>query len=133
MPLHSLHRWISSVFPTPPRHGRAESCPPLARPGWHGRPSKAEHLANARLDFADALADVRNPHALSATDRIAIARSLHELWHLREEVFSLVACRHSQAEASRRLASLDRHFPRRTRRSGFAPFAPGQTPGAQAT
>jgi hypothetical protein len=49
-------------------------------------------------------------------------RSLHELWHFREEVFSLVACRHDQAEATRRLARLNRHFARPTGRSTFAPL-----------
>ncbi|MGZ5206172.1 MAG: hypothetical protein ACXWCI_14765 [Caldimonas sp.] len=51
-----------------------------------------------------------------------MTRSLHELWHFREEVFSLVACRHDQAEAARRLAELDRHFGRRSRPSGAAPL-----------
>ena len=60
--------------------------------------------------------DVRSTAAAMALDRIALTRSMHELWHFREEVFSLVACRHNQAEAARRLASLDRHFPTRTLR-----------------
>jgi len=79
---------------------------------------KSEDLADARLDFSEALLDVRSKAAIDALDRIAVARSLHELWHFREEVFSLVACRHNQVEASRRLAVLDRHFPRRSRPSG---------------
>ena len=84
---------------------------------------KSEDLADARLDFSEALLDVRNKAAGAALDRIAVARSLHDLWHFREEVFSLVACRHDQVEAARRLAVLDRHFPRRTRPTGHAPFA----------
>ena len=93
----------------------------MLRQRWHGRPAKSEHLANARLDFADALIDIRSSAAVSALDRIAIARSLHELWHMREEVFSLVACRHDQNTAAQRLAALDNHFPRRTLRRAFAP------------
>ena len=125
MPLPFLQRWIASVLPVPSRQSRGESRPPVARPRWQGRPSKSEHLAEARLDFARALDDVGNDAATRALARIAVARSLHELWHFREEVFSLVACSHSQDEASRRLALLDSHFPRRARRSGFAPFWQG--------
>lgn len=120
MPIHSLQRWLRSSSPTNSRHTRAESRPPVLRDGWQGRPAKAVQLASARLDFADALIGVHNAAAASALDRIAIARSLHELWHLREEVFSLIACRFDQDEATRRLAGLDRHFPRRTMQSGLA-------------
>jgi hypothetical protein len=111
-----------------------EACPPQAfgaRPwpsrlgvwlgasGWRvsavdmpsSRPGDA--LAAARLDFGDALQDVRTAAAAAARDRIAAMRSLHELWHCRGEVFGLVALRHDQAEAARRLAVLDRHFSRR--------------------
>ena len=89
--------------------------------------SRREALVAARFDFAEALADLRTPAALDTQTRIAVARSLHELWHFREEVFSLVACRHNQAEAGWRLADLDRHFSRRTRRGGAAP--PNPLPG----
>ena len=88
-----------------------------------GRRGRSEALAAARLDFAEALYDVRTDGAAAALDRIAVARSLHELWHLREEVFSRVARHRDQAEAERRLATLDRHFPRRTRAAAF--FAAG--------
>lgn len=82
-----------------------------------------EVLADARLDFAEALFDLRTSAAIATLDRVAVARSLAELWDFREAIFSLVACRHDQGEASRRLASLDRHFPPRKRRSAFAPLA----------
>ena len=84
-----------------------------------GRRGRSEALAAARLDFAEALYDVRTDGAAAALDRIAVARSLHELWHLREEVFSRVAHHRDQAEAERRLATLDRRFPRRTRAAAF--------------
>lgn len=121
MSLFSMSRWLGSMSSPSGRVSRSESRPPVARARWQGRPSKAEDLAEARLDFSEALIDVRSTAAASALDRIAIARSLHELWHLREEVFSLVACRHDQGEAARRLSALDRHFPRRTRRAGLSP------------
>ncbi|HEX4233270.1 MAG TPA: hypothetical protein VH041_03120 [Caldimonas sp.] len=81
-----------------------------------GKAARHERVAAARLDFADALIDVHTDAAADARDRIAVARSLHELWHFRVEVFSRVAQRHDQAEAARRLALLDRHFPERSRR-----------------
>ncbi len=84
--------------------------------GWRasfGRRSRDEALAAARLEFAEALFDVHTEAAAHALERIAIARSLHELWHLREEVFSYVSCRHSQGEAVHRITGLDRHFAKR--------------------
>jgi len=74
---------------------------------------RIETLAVARLDFAEALFDVRSPGSLDVQSRIAVTRSLHELWHFRAEVFSLLARHHDQAEATRRLAELDGHFGRR--------------------
>lgn len=97
----------------------------LMASGWRvaaGEPSssfgpsgRGEALAAARLDFAEALFDVRTDAAADTLDRIAEARRLHELWHLRAEVFGRVAGRHGQAEAERRLAGLDVHFARRAR------------------
>ena len=72
-------------------------------------------VAAARVDFAEALFDIRTDAAAATLDRIAATRRLHELWHLRAEVFGRVALRHGQVEAERRLAELDVHFARRTR------------------
>jgi len=133
MPLPALQRLLSSFLPSAVRDTvptRPESCPPLARahrpwiPRLGFERSRNEALAAARLDFAQALGDLRTSAAIDVNSRIAVARSLHELWHFREEVFSLVACRHDQAEASRRLADIDRHFGRRGRRSASAPPDP---------
>jgi hypothetical protein len=88
----------------------------------HRRRSAA--LGAARLDFAEALYDVRTSASAELLDRIATTRSLRELWHLRDEVFGHVSRRHGQAEAQARLATLDGHFPRRMRRAGFAARAP---------
>ena len=79
-----------------------------------GQRGRLDALAAARLDFADALYDVHTVAAGAALDRIAVTRSLHELWHLRGEVFDLVSLRHDQAEAERRLGDLDRHFAKRS-------------------
>ena len=64
---------------------------------------RGEAIADARLDFADALFDIRTDAAADTLDRIAETDRLHELWHLRAEVFGRVAKRHGQAEAERRL------------------------------
>ena len=79
-----------------------------------GQRGRLDALAAARLDFADALYDVPTVTAGAALDRIAVTRSLHELWHLRGEVFDLVSLRHDQAAAERRLQDLDRHFAKRS-------------------
>jgi len=148
MPLPFFSRWLAAASdesrPRSPQRV-VESYPPLSfaqrrawpsrlgswlgTSGWRvsgveltasfGRRARSDALAAARLEFAEALFDVRTAGAATVLDRIAVARSLHELWHLREEVFSRVACCHDQAEAARRLADLDRHFPQRTRAAAF--------------
>lgn len=153
MPLATLSRWLASVArhdsrsvvpqcivesvaPLPFEHRRAWSSrlgSLLGASAWRvsgvdatpsfARRARTEALGAARLEFADALFDVRTNGAADTLDRIAITRSLHELWHFRSEVFSRVARRHDQAEAARRLALLDRHFARRSRRVQFVPGA----------
>ena len=120
---------------TPPAR-TAESRPPQTRAwssrlsewlgasGWRvsrvdgassfGQRGRLDALVAARLDFADALFDVHTAAADMALDRIAVTRSLHELWHLRGEVFDLVSLRHDQAAAACRLQDLDRHFAKRS-------------------
>jgi hypothetical protein len=79
-------------------------------------------LDAARQEFIDAIEGCDTPAADALLDRIQDARSLRELWHLRAEVFRLVSLHHSQAEADARLGALNRHFPTRSPRSGFAPL-----------
>ena len=98
----------------------------LAASGWRvsrtdlvssfGRRGRSQRAGGGAARFCRSALDVRTAGAAEALDRIAVARSLHELWHLREEVFSRIARHHDQAEAERRLAALDRHFPRRDAR-----------------
>jgi hypothetical protein len=138
-------------FPTSEVHGRPaciESCPPSAlpaRPGWatrlmdwlaqggyaagarraHGDAlgrAGATSLSAVRHEFVESLGDIATRQAADLADRIVQARSLRELWHLRTDVFSLVACHADQAEARSRLARLNRHFPARAPRSGFGGF-----------
>lgn len=103
-----------SSFSVPGSNG--DSCPPLSprrRLDWMvkmGLRQPHGDLPTARLDFADALGDLRSHAAFELQSKIAVTRSLHELWHFREEAFSLISRCHNQAEATRRIASLNRHF-----------------------
>lgn len=106
----SLRDWLDTGL------GRAPQ--PAAR-----RPA-ADAIGAVRAEFLESLADIRTQQAGMLAHRITIARSLHELWHLRPEVFKLVALRHSQFEAQARLDRLNRHFPTRAPRSGFGSFEP---------
>lgn len=123
-----------STLPKPlSRHElRVEICPPerrVAAPWWQRlrrwarsewAPTRPDDgLDGIRQEFAEAVADLRGPRADELVDRVDAARSLRELWHLRAEVFRLVALAHSQHEAGQRLARLNRHFPTRSPRSGF--------------
>jgi hypothetical protein len=83
----------------------------------------SNRLPPVRQEFLDALGDLPlNEPVLALNERIAKARSLRDLWHLRTEVFHLVSLHHSQGEADFRLLHLNRHFPTRTPRSGFTPL-----------
>lgn len=70
-------------------------------------------LARVRADFVASLIDIDTRAARAAQDRIALAASLHDLWHLRADVFDLVSRHHDQAQAECRLLLLNRHFPSR--------------------
>jgi hypothetical protein len=113
---------------------RVEVCPPslLAAPQptagrwWRrlGRPegSMAERLTAVQQEFVRSLDGVPGQHAAFLQHRLAHCRSLRELWHLRAEVFGVIATELSQHEAHRRIEPLNRHFPTRSPRSGFAPL-----------
>jgi hypothetical protein len=77
-------------------------------------------LAATQSEFDKALTGVPGWQAATVRERIRRASSMRELWHLRVDVFSLVALHLSQAEAEDRLAWLNRRFPTRGPRSGFA-------------
>ena len=119
---------------------RAEVCPPSLRQAprsawnrlwfWLLAPGPLQaspglnRLPPVRQDFLDSLDDIRSEAASTLCMRIGQARTLRELWHLRAELYSVVALSHSQHEAERRLARLNRHFPTRAPRSGFVPLLP---------
>lgn len=74
--------------------------------GLGGRPLPAAALTAARQACVDCLADVERTGAAALRARLLHARSLDELWHLRPELYRLLALQHSQAEAERRLAAI---------------------------
>lgn len=88
-----------------------------------GSPAAPGALQGVRDEFLQALEDIRTQQAGRLLAHIRGAGSLRELWHLRPEVFNLVALRYSQSEAEVRLDRLNRHFPMRSPRSGFGPLA----------
>jgi hypothetical protein len=105
-----VSRWQRALFwllAPAPQH----AAPPINR------------LPDVREDFLDCLVDIPPASVAGLLCQIADARSLRELWHLRAEVYNAVGRAHSQDEADRRLAQLNRHFPTRAPRSGFVPLA----------
>ncbi|MCU0967970.1 MAG: hypothetical protein MUF03_03960 [Rubrivivax sp.] len=123
-----------------PSRLRPEAMPPSLRcaPGsawqrllfWLLAPSPQDaappvsRLPAVRDEFLVALVDVDGDDADALRKRVASARSLRELWHLRPAIYHAVGVGHDQAEAERRVADLDRHFPTRAPRSGFVPLSP---------
>ena len=79
-------------------------------------------LPAIRADFLTAIRDLGDDDPSALRCRIEQSHSLRELWHLRAEVFRIVAVRHSQSEAERRLTQINHHFPTRAPRSGFMPL-----------
>lgn len=86
-------------------------------PGQAAPPSN--RVPAIRVEFMRAVADVDGAEADSLRNRIALARSLRDLWHLRAEVFRVLGLAFNQREAQARLALLNRHFPTRAPRSQF--------------
>ncbi|MEW6705811.1 MAG: hypothetical protein AB1430_13280 [Pseudomonadota bacterium] len=80
-----------------------------------------ERLKAVREEFSQVLDDIGDCDAHGLQQRLLHCCSMRELWHLRSEIFYLVARHHSQQEAQARLVPLNRHFPTRSPRSGFVP------------
>jgi hypothetical protein len=86
------------------------------------RHDPAARLRSIREEFGATLDDVNTQNAGFLQHRVRNARSMRELWHLRPEIYNVIALHHSQSEAHARLARLNRHFPTRAPRSGFVPL-----------
>ncbi len=68
--------------------------------GHAGREQAGDRrLCTVREEFLEALQDIHNQEVAVLRHRIGIAHSLRELWHLRPQLFELVALRFSQTEA----------------------------------
>lgn len=78
-------------------------------------PDRVRTIDTARADFQLAMADLCSADANGLRQRVSMARSLRELWHLRTELYGLVARHLSQVEAEQRLAQVNQHFPVGTR------------------
>lgn len=98
---HRLMFWLMAPAPQ-------DAAPPLNR------------LPDVRTDFMASLADITTEEGDRIRLRIHGARSLRDLWHVRAELYRVVAVAHSQAQAEQRLLLLNRHFPTRAPRSQFA-------------
>jgi hypothetical protein len=94
----------------------------LAAPEPQQASGPVSRLPAVRKDFRAALLDLPADRAADLMRRIELTRSLRELWHLRADVYRVVAIAHSQTVAEARLAALNCHFPTRAPRSGFAPL-----------
>ena len=89
-------------------------------PARRARVAEAARLGEARQEFLAMLSDLRGGDTLQLRERIRSARSLVELWYLRTDVFRQVSIQRNQGEAADRLGWLNRYFPTRSPRSGFA-------------
>lgn len=76
-------------------------------------------LDRARVEFVAALEGLMHGEGTDLLSRVRHARSLRELWHLRSELYTLIARGTSQPEADCRLARVNQHFPTRTQRGAI--------------
>jgi hypothetical protein len=75
------------------------------------RPGHITPLPAVRNEFLSSLQDLPSDACDDLESRIRGSRSLRELWHLRAELFKLVAVHRDQRAAQERLTRLNRHFP----------------------
>jgi hypothetical protein len=76
-------------------------------------------LQAAQLDFCRALRDIGSLRCELLLKRVGAAKSRRDLWHLRAELFGVVALHAGEAAAMQRLRSLAHHFPTRASSSGL--------------
>ena len=80
-------------------------------------PALRTPLEKARSEFVTAMDGLLEVDHMDLLRRAQHARSLRELWHLRSELYTLIARRVSQCEADARLARVNQHFPTRAQRT----------------
>lgn len=119
----SAHSTRLGVTPPPLRHAPATAWNRvlfwLLTPVSEAVAPPLDRLPDAKFDFGRAIADIAHARSAGVALRIARARSLRELWHVRLDVYNLVALHCSEFEAEKRLAELNRHFPGGSPRSCF--------------
>lgn len=81
-------------------------------------PSLRSPLEKARTEFVSAMDGLLEQDQQHLLLRAQHARSLRELWHLRSELYTLIARHVSQHEADARLGRVNQHFPTRAQRTG---------------
>lgn len=84
-------------------------------------PRVLQGLNQVKTEFLAVVWDLQSYTATRARESITQARSLRELWHLRADVYRVIAVHRGQAEANRRLDSLNRHFPVKVTAADQAP------------
>ena len=95
---------------------------PMSRTDPLGATGDASRVRAARLAFTTALQDIDSDAAHDLAGRAREAATLRELWHLRNELFTLVSIHHCERVGHARLAGLNRFFP--VRSQGAAPRRP---------
>jgi hypothetical protein len=138
--VRSFTRWATrraeSRSTLPPLNTRIEVRPPslrhapistlqrcrfwLTAPAPHDSAPPLNRLPQVRADFLRCLDDIATDDARQVQQRLRLAVSLRELWHLRADVFRVVSVAYSQRLAEDRIASLNCHFPTTAPRSQFA-------------
>jgi hypothetical protein len=94
-------------------------------------PALRTPLDKARAEFVTAMEGLVDLDTSDLLRRAQHARSLRELWHLRSELYTLIARRMSQPEADCRLARVNQHFPTRAARSSAGPTLSSENSDAQ--
>lgn len=75
------------------------------------QPTPIGEIRQVRAAFHSALMDMQSPKAFQVRYQIEASRSLRELWHLRADVFEIVAENRGEGEAKQRTSLLNRYFP----------------------
>lgn len=107
--LNGLRDWLATGWlPSSQGDGSADADEPLGAAG------DASRIRAARLAFDAVLHDIPGHAARDLARRAGDAITLRELWHLRNELFTLVSIHHCESVGHARLASLNRFFPVRS-------------------
>ncbi|MBL8302567.1 MAG: hypothetical protein JNM26_07330 [Ideonella sp.] len=113
--LNGLRGWLATGW-LPSSQGESS---PAAATDPLGESGDVSRVRAARLAFDAALHDIPGAAAQDLAHRAREAVTLRELWHLRNELFTLVSIHHCESVGHARVASLNRFFP--VRSQGAAP------------